>query len=284
MRYRILRWVGLDPGDFLGQIVVPDQPVLSTVGGICAVLLATIWAHREGLVWWKALLTGGACALMGALLGRVGWLLVDVEWARIAANPYLIIDPTRGGAISFGALLGAVIGAFGALRLLRADPWRYADVLAPPGLVGIAFARVGCIMRACCYGTPSDLPWSIRYPVESNVWRRHYELGLTQRTDELSLPVHPFALYLAAWGVACFLAVWFSPRLFGSAPGARALGIGIVWLTGRLVFEFLRHPGNAPMVVGPINTAQFFAVIAVVVMSAMLVWRRRVASDTAESR
>ena len=104
MRYRILRWVGLDPGDFLGQIVVPDQPVLSTVGGICAVLLATIWAHREGLVWWKALLTGGACALMGALLGRVGWLLVDVEWARIAANPYLIIDPTRGGAISFGAL------------------------------------------------------------------------------------------------------------------------------------------------------------------------------------
>ncbi len=279
MRYRLLRWAELDPDGFLAQVLVPDQPVLSTMGGLCAVILATVWARRDGLVWWKALLTGGACALVGALLGRVGWLLVDVEWSRIAENPYLIIDPYRGGAISFGALVGAVIGAFGALKILSADPWKYADVLAPPGLVGIAFARVGCIMRACCYGSPTDAPWGIRYPIESNVFRRHYELGLVDRTSELSLAVHPFALYLAAWGVACFLAAWFAPRMFGSFPGARALGIGIVWLTGRLVFEFLRHPGNAPMVVGPINTGQLFAIISITAMTALFVWRRRVAAD-----
>jgi phosphatidylglycerol---prolipoprotein diacylglyceryl transferase len=279
MRYRLLRWAELDSNGLLGQILVPDQPVLSTLGGILAVILAALWARRDGLVWWKALLTGGACALVGAVLGRVGWLLVDVEWARIAENPYLIIDPYRGGAISFGALIGAVIGAFGALKLLRADIWKYADVLAAPGLVGIAFARVGCIMRACCYGTPSDVPWAIRYPIESNVFRRHYELGLVDRASELSLAVHPFPLYLAAWGVACFAAAWFAPRMFGTAPGTRALGIGIVWLTGRLVFEFLRHPGNAPMVAGPINTGQLFAMISIACMTVLFIWRRRVASD-----
>lgn len=279
MRDRLLRWAELDPNGFLGQILVPDQPVLSTIGGVCAVILATVWARRDGLIWWKALLTGGACALVGALLGRVGWLLVDVEWARIIENPYLIIDPHRGGAISFGALLGAVIGAFAALRILKADPWKYADVLAAPGLVGISFARVGCVMRSCCYGIPSDADWAIRYPVQSNVFRRHYELGLVERTSELSLPVHPFPLYLAAWGVACFLAAWFAPKMFGDKPGLRALGIGIVWLAGRGVFEFLRHPGNAPMVIGPINTGQLFSLIAIAAMVGLFVWRRRVTAD-----
>jgi prolipoprotein diacylglyceryltransferase len=275
MRDRLLRHLDLEHGDFLGHLLVPDQPVLSTLGGALAVLLATLWAHREGLVWWKALLTGGACALVGTGMGRVGWLLVDVDWSRIAANPFLIIDPNRGGAISFGALVGAVAGGFLALRLLRAKPWPYADILAPCGLIGIAFARIGCLMRSCCYGAPADVPWAMRYPMASNVYRRHYELDLVTHADTLSIPVHPFPLYLAAWCIACAIIGAVAPNLFGETPGMRALGVGMIWLAGRFCLEFFRHPGSAATVAGPFNIGQLFAALAIAAIAALFIWRRR---------
>ena len=263
LRDRFMDLVEPFVGDW-SWVVIPDQPVLSAIGGILAAGVAALWAHRSGLVWWKSLITSGAAALIGAGLARVFWVLTVFD--RFLDEPTLLIDPYQGGQTSFGALTGAAIGAAIALKLFKAPILKHADTLAPSGLLGIAFARVGCLMRSCDYGIPSDLPWAVRYPTRSPVFRRHLDMDLVSPGDLLSAPVHPFPLYLAAWTASCFLVALVFPNLFGSKPGQRAVGVGLLYLAGRFCWEFLRHPGNAPMVLGPLNAGHAFALASFVVL------------------
>ena len=53
-------------------------------------------------------------------------------------------------SISSGLAVGAGGGRLGIGRHFRSS-------LA----LGTAIARVGCFMRGCCYGIPTDLPWGI---------------------------------------------------------------------------------------------------------------------------
>ena len=272
MRERLIAWVESWVGAPWGHVLVLDQPVLSAIGGVVAVALAARWAKREGLVWWKVLVAGASCALFGNVLARVVW--AATEWQKVAQDWGLLFDPFRGGQVSFGAMAGAALGAWVALRLLlKAPVWPYADVLAPAGVLGIAFARVGCLVRACDYGSPSSLPWAVQYPVKSNVFRRHLHEGWIERSDSLSLPVHPFPLYLAAWDALCFVVAWRWPQLWGKKPGQRALGAGMMMMVGRFAFEFFRQPGNAPRVLGPLNLGHALALGCLLALAALWGWR-----------
>ena len=171
MRYRLINWIEPWVGETLAPILIPDQPALSTIGGGLAVLIAMAWSRRDDLIWWKTLLVGGAAALCAPVGGRLLW--AAVEWRWVIEHPIALVHPFQGGAASFGALLGAVVGATLALRLLREPMWPYADVLGPPALLGSAFARVGCLMRGCDFGRVTELPWSIRHSVASRIWRIH---------------------------------------------------------------------------------------------------------------
>lgn len=282
MRARLLDWVEPYVGEFWAGVLIPDQPVLSGIGGTLAIVVAAWWARRSGLVWWKALVAGGAAALGAVVFARVFWLFTALE--RVAQEPSLIFNPFRGGQVSFGALAGAGIGAALALWWLKAPIKRYADVLAPPGLFGIAMARVGCLMRGCDYGVPSQLPWALRYPDSSQTFRVHVRLHLAEASDALSAPVHPFPLYLGAWAALVGLLALWKPDLYGSRPGQRAVGTGLLYLLGRFCLEFLRQPGNAPTVFGPFNMGHLFALVCMVGLAGLFAWLSRAqGSGTSEA-
>ncbi|MEL6182813.1 MAG: prolipoprotein diacylglyceryl transferase family protein [Myxococcota bacterium] len=273
MRYRLMQWIEPWVGEPLAAILIPDQPALSTIGGGLAVLIAMAWSRRDGLLWWKALLAGAAGALCGPVGGRLLWALS--EWRLILDHPIALIHPFQGGAASFGALFGAVLGASLALKFLREPIWPYADVLGPPALLGIAFARIGCVMRGCDFGRVSQVPWSIRHSSASRIWRIHVKEGLVESTSPLSAPIHPFPLYLAAWGAVCLALVWWSPRVFGAAPGQRATGVGALWCAGRFVIEFVRHPGDAPQLWGPLNLGHGLALVGCIALWSLNRWLGR---------
>ncbi len=264
MRYRLIDWAEPYIGETAASIIFPIQPVMGAVAGIICTLVAVWWARRIGLVWWKCLLAAGSAALVAQGVARVFWVITVFD--KFLENPWILIDPYTGGQTSFGALTGAGIGAALALYAMRAPMLQYADVLAPSGLVGIAIARVGCLLRGCDYGTPSDLPWAVQYPELSSTYRKHLSLHLIDHDATLSAPVHPFPIYLALWCMTCFVLVYLKPNLFGSKPGQRAVGVGLLYLVGRFIWEFWRQPGNAPMVWGPLNAGHAFAGVSFVVL------------------
>jgi prolipoprotein diacylglyceryltransferase len=274
LRARLIEWLEPSVGEAWAQVLIPDQPALSALGGAVAVAVAALWGRREGLSWWRVALSGGAAALGAVVFSRVLWVVI--EWERFVADPVLLVHPFRGGQVSFGALAGAGLGAALALWWLKLPVRRAADVMAPPGLFGIALARVGCLMRGCDFGTPSALPWSVRYPEGSTVYRLHLRHDLIEPGALLSAPVHPFPLYLAAWVVFCGALAMAAPRLFGERPGQRAVGTGLLYLAGRFCLEFFRQPGNAPMVWGALNMGHVMALVWGAVLVVLFAWVSRV--------
>ncbi len=68
-------------------------------------------------------------------------------------------------------LLGGVIGALGVLILYmhyhKLPIRRYLDILAIGLMLALCFGRIGCFLNGCCFGKPSELPWSVRFPYGS---------------------------------------------------------------------------------------------------------------------
>ena len=75
-----------------------------------------------------------------------------------------------------------------------------ADAVAPAVAVGIAFGRIGCFLNGCCYGSVCELPWAVRFPVDTLPWFRQVDAGLISVAATTSLPVHPTQLYASIAG------------------------------------------------------------------------------------
>jgi phosphatidylglycerol:prolipoprotein diacylglycerol transferase len=75
--------------------------------------------------------------------------------------------------------------------------------------MGAAIGRFGCFLNGCCYGTPTNLPWGVRFPEGS--------LPFAQFDNA---PLHPAQLYNVLAGLLTFVVVTaVAPRL--RAPGQR---------------------------------------------------------------
>ena len=65
------------------------------------------------------------------------------------------------------------------------------DLLVVPLCLTMAVARLGCFLHGCCYGTPSGLPWAVRFPHGSPAWIAHVSAALLPPDAPASLPIHP---------------------------------------------------------------------------------------------
>jgi phosphatidylglycerol:prolipoprotein diacylglycerol transferase len=88
-----------------------------------------------------------------------------------------------------------------------------ANCAAVPLAAGQALGRIGCFLAGDDYGTPSDLPWAVAFP-----------LGMPP-TD---VPVHPTQLYEATWLLLAAVLLWRrrrrSPFVFGEYLALNGLG------------------------------------------------------------
>ncbi len=100
-------------------------------------------------------------ALLGGLIGsRLGSALF-VYREFYFKNPLMIFSPVAGGKTVVGGLIGGYFGVITAKRIFNINR-STGDVFAPGLALGIAIGRIGCFLNGCCYGTVSNLPWSIR--------------------------------------------------------------------------------------------------------------------------
>ncbi|MFN8546285.1 MAG: prolipoprotein diacylglyceryl transferase family protein, partial [Candidatus Binatia bacterium] len=184
------------------------------------------------------------------------WLAVAVATAALAGSRalYLALDARRSnlapnGLDSVGGIAAGLGAAVVWARVVRVPAGAALDVVVPPGLLALAFGRVGCFLAGCCYGKPTALAWGVVFP----------ELGPPAR--------HPLQLYAAAGDAA--LALWLLAA--GGPPGAVA-GRGLVgYALLRAGLELLRDPAAADLVAGgPLSLAQLMALALAIVGLAVL--------------
>ena len=186
----------------------------------------------------------------------------------------LVVDgalPAAGVRRIPGTIVGALAAAACARRLLGVRR-SMLDPLAPAGLVGLAVARVGCLLAGCCFGTPTDGPWGVTYAAGSFVHGAHLAHGVVAGGAGAPAPVHPVPLYDVAFAVVVLALL---PRLArrlrapGSLCGA-TVGAYAVW---RFAQDFVR--ANEVEAWGGLTAVQLGMAVAAVVAGAAVVLAER---------
>ena len=233
----------------IGPKLIYWYGVFVAVGFVVGIAVAGRLLRREGL---PAAAAGdiGVWALVGGMLG--GRLLyVLTEWDYYVRNPLEIPRIDHGGLVYLGGLAGGILGIYLYVRRQSLSAWPVLDAFSPALALGHAFGRVGCLLRGCCYGTPTRLPWG--------VW-----LGGELR--------HPTPLYAAAMNALLALALvgFYRHRRF---PGQVFVFYLLAYGTGRFLTDFLRGDFPSRPIMGWMATSQLMSLT--VVMAGALLWRAR---------
>jgi len=181
--------------------------------------------------WLLLSATATFCGILGSKVGTYGF----AEWQMVWENGALLENTNR---TSIGAFVVGLSGIFLGIRLLRL-PKDSFDVYAYLIPVVVIFQRVGCLLGACCFGTPTNGSWGIQYNGMGLIRDHHINSGWVSAYEMSSCLVHPVPLYFVIGGV---LSLWivFKMRNSIKVGGNLALFSIATVLLFRFFIEFFR--------------------------------------------
>jgi phosphatidylglycerol:prolipoprotein diacylglycerol transferase len=168
-----------------------------------------------------------AVAFGVVLGGRLGYVCFYGNGYYLA-HPAEIFMFSEGGMSFHGGLIGAVVGAFVASRILKIPFLVLADLGAIVTPIGLFFGRVANFINGELWGKPTDLPWGVVFSSTGG--------GL--------MPRHPTQLYEALLeGVVLFIVLIVLARRYPPRPRGTFLGTFLVlYACFRCAIEFVRVP------------------------------------------
>jgi phosphatidylglycerol:prolipoprotein diacylglycerol transferase len=194
-------------------------------------------------------------ALLSGIVGaRVLFLLLHVphEGWGVFSQALRIWE----GGLSFHG--GLVVGIIAVALYCRAKKIAFlnmADLLAPSLAIGYAFARIGCFLNGCCYGSPTHLPWAVRFSDPS--------------THALTAPSHPAQLYAFAASLLIFFVLTRVERL-RRPVGFTFVAYVVLYSTYRFLIEFIRKGVTAEVMFAGLTQAQVASLATMVVFGVVL--------------
>lgn len=141
-------------------------------------------------------------ALIGSRL-----LYVTTHWRVYRAQPSLVWSTRDGGAALYGGLLLALVCTWPVLQVLGLPLGAFWDAATVTMLVGMIFAKVGCLLNGCCAGRETAGWLALTLPDTHGIWRRRVPAQLMEAAlaavllaGALAWSARPFdgALFLAA--------------------------------------------------------------------------------------
>lgn len=134
----------------------------------------------------------------GLLGARLFYVLFHLE--EFSGHWLNTINPFQGsqfgiaGLNLYGGILVGIVATLVYCRTYQLKVLDVFDTFAPPMALGIGISRIGCFLNGCCFGTPTDLPWSVQFPVGSIPYS---VFGPAH--------VHPTQIYSSLYGVGLFV-------------------------------------------------------------------------------
>jgi phosphatidylglycerol:prolipoprotein diacylglycerol transferase len=145
-------------------------------------------------------------------------------------------------------MFGIVGGYFG----VEAAKWtldirvKTGDTFAVPVAVAVAIGRLACFVGGCCYGTPTNLPWGVRFQSAGDDLARHptqlYEAAFHLAMAGVLFRLQGQGLFrgqLVKLYILCYLAYRFFTEFIRPEPRLLLGLTGYQWATLALMPVFM---------------------------------------------
>jgi len=179
--------------------------LMLVIGFLCAVAL--IRRLSRDITADPELITSAALyALIAGLFGARLFYVIHY-WDRFSSEPLSVFAIWRGGLELLGGVVLAVAVIILYLRRHKLPVRQYLDILAVGLLLALGFGRIGCFLRGCCYGKPTNLPWAVRFPYASDPYRGQINPNPARNRPDpyLRLPDEFFEFYTTDTGYSQLL-------------------------------------------------------------------------------
>lgn len=274
----------------IGPFALQWYGVFIVGGSVVAAWLSARNAERAGENpdhVWNLLAWTLIAGIIGARLYHVFSTPADAPgWAFYRENPIEIINFWNGGFRGlgiYGGLIGGLIAIVAYTWMNKLNFLKYLDFIAPNVLIAQAIGRMGNFVNQELYGPATDLPWAFHinpaFPCQRPP-NAPADVGfcgagnLSQATLDwyASNGFHPTFFYEAGWNLLMFGVMYLIYRQLGHKLrlGDGALLYFIAYPLGRFWVEMFRPDA---WVMGTLATAQWIAIISIVVSVTLLIVR-----------
>ena len=163
--------------------------------------------------------------VIGIILGgRTGYVLF-YNLQFYLENPLDIFKIWTGGMSFHGGMLGIIIATVYYVKKNNISFWLLTDILACVAPIGLFFGRIANFINGELIGKPTDIAWSVIFPLYDN------------------LPRHPSQLYEALLeGVVLFVMINFIFRKKNRIVGLSSFLFLFLYSLFRIFAEFFREP------------------------------------------
>lgn len=245
----------------IGPVSVAWYGIIIVAGAMIAGYVTQHEAERRGQdadhVWNAFLL----CVVLGLIGARLYHVISSLDYYR--QYPLQIFNLRAGGLGIYGALAGGILALWLYTRRAKLDFFFWADMAVPGLLLAQAIGRWGNFVNQELYGKPTDLPWGIYIdPAHRLPQYAEYER------------FHPTFFYESFWNLLGFSLFMYLSRRYEQQlkRGDMLLMYGVYYPLGRFFVEFQRPDA---WMMGPLATAQWISLAAVLICGLLLWWRHR---------
>jgi phosphatidylglycerol---prolipoprotein diacylglyceryl transferase len=160
------------------------------------------------------------------------------------------ITPILSGRTITGGLIGGTLAVMYIKQKLKIKG-KKGNLFAPAIALGVAVGRIGCFLKGCCYGTPTDLPWGVDFGD-----------GIIR---------HPTQIYESIFFIGLF--VFLMIRRKKAKPGYLFHLLMNVYFSFRFLEEFIRGEQN-PVFFG-LTIFQWISIAALIFINAKYLYEKR---------
>jgi len=163
------------------------------VGFLAAVFLLRRLARRVGQDPEYVTNVALYSLISGVIGARIFYVVHHFSYFR--GDPWWSVFAVWQGGLEFvGGLILAIVVIVVYLLRNRLSVRLYLDMLAIGLMLGLCFGRIGCFLRGCCFGRPTDVPWAVRFPYDSPAYNSQVRPNLLRNRPQpqLDLPAEYF--------------------------------------------------------------------------------------------
>ncbi len=182
----------------IGPVPIRSYGLMLAISFFLGIWYVSYISKRDGKPF-EPFLAISYIMIIGGIVGsRIFYVISHLEefagnWAT-TFNPFASSEFGIAGLTLYGGILLAIAGTFVYCRWQKLSVLEMFDYFAPSLGLGLFFTRIGCFLNGCCFGTPTDVPWGVSFPVGSIPY---YFYG--------NQNIHPAQLYSSLYGLLLFV-------------------------------------------------------------------------------